>query len=183
MTAPIDDGYPIVVRLGGRPVLVVGGGRVALRKASGLAAAGAQVTVVSPEFVDGFDGLPGTTLLRRAYLSTDLDGVALAFAATDDPAVQQQVFDDGEQRRVLVNAADDPERCSFILPAVERRGAVIVAVSTQGRSPALAGQLRDLLARALPEDLDAIVEAAARRRAEIHQAGGSTEDADWADLL
>lgn len=179
MPQPIDDGYPIVVRLAGRQVLVVGGGRVALRKAQGLATAGARVTVIAPEVVDELAVLPGVTVHRRRYSPGDVAGQVLVIAATDDPAVQQQVFDDGERLGVLVNSADDPDRCSFILPAVERRGPVIVAVSTQGRSPALAGHLRDLLAAALPDDLDAIVEAARARRAEIHAAGGSTETEEW----
>lgn len=179
MAQPIDDGYPIVARLAGRRVLVVGGGRVALRKVQGLAAAGAAVTVVAPEVVDALAHLPGVTIRRRAYEPGDLAGHLLVIAATDDPAVQQQVFDDGERAGVLVNSADDPDRCSFILPAVARRGPVIVSVSTQGRSPALAGHLRDLLANALPEDLEAIVAAAAQRRDEIHAAGGSTENEVW----
>ena len=179
MPQQIDDGYPIVVRLAGRPVLVVGGGRVALRKVQGLAAAGAAVTVVAPRVVDDLRALDGIRLEQRAYERDDVAGHVLVIAATDDPAVQQQVFDDGERHGVLVNSADDPDRCSFILPAVERRGPVIVAVSTQGRSPALAGHLRDLLARALPEDLEAIVAEARRRRDDIHAAGGSTEDVAW----
>jgi len=179
MAQPIDDGYPIVVRLAGRPVLVVGGGRVALRKVQGLAAAGAAVTVVAPDVIDALNELPGVTIHRRAYEPADVAGHLLVIAATDDPSVQQRVFDDGERLGVLVNSADDPDRCSFILPAVERRGPVIVAVSTQGRSPALAGHLRDVLAGALPTDLEAIVADAAKRREEIHAAGGSTEDEAW----
>lgn len=183
MARPIDDGYPIVVRLAGRRVLVVGGGTIALRKAQGLVVAGAQLTVVSPDFADGFDALADTTLVRRRYRPTDVDGVVLVVAATNDRAVQQQIFDDGERRHVLVNAVDDPDRCSFILPAVERRGPVIVAVSTQGRSPSLAAQLRDLLAQALPAELAEIVAEASRRRDEVHARGESTEDVDWGELL
>jgi siroheme synthase-like protein len=120
---------------------------------------------------------------RRPYRAGDLDGAWLVIAATDDPAVQQRVFDDGERAHVLVNSADDPDRCSFILPAVARRGPVIVAVSTQGRSPALAGQLRDRLGAALPDDLEEVVERVAERRREMHARGESTEDAAWDDLL
>ncbi len=179
MSRQIDDGYPIVVRLAGRPVLVVGGGRVALRKVQGLLAVGAAVTVIAPDTVDELQRLPGISIRQRAYERDDVVGNVLVVAATGDPDVQQHVFDDAERHGILVNAADDPDRCSFLLPAVERRGPVIVAVSTQGRSPALAGHLRDHLARALPDDLEALVDAARRRRDEIHAAGGSTEDAVW----
>ncbi len=179
MPQQIDDGYPIVVRLASRSVLVVGGGRVALRKVQGLAAAGAVVTVIAPAVLDELASIEGVRVHRRAYERGDAAGHLLVIAATDDPAVQQQVFDEGERLGVLVNSADDPDRCSFILPAVERRGPVIVAVSTQGRSPAVAGHLRDLLAAALPDDLEELVEAARRRRDDIHAAGGSTEAASW----
>jgi len=181
--APIDDGYPIVVRLGGRRALVVGGGQVALRKAAGLVAAGASVTVVAPHVVDGLRSLERVTIVERAYEPGDLDGVVLVVAATDDPVVQQRIFDDAEARHLLVNAVDDPDRCSFVLPAIERRGPVIVAVSTQGRSPSLAGHLRDLLARAIPADIEEIAEDLARRRLEVQAAGGSTEDVDWPNPL
>jgi precorrin-2 dehydrogenase/sirohydrochlorin ferrochelatase len=180
---PIDDGYPIVVRLQGRRVLVVGGGQIALRKTRGLAASGAVITVVSPDFVDGFDALPDLTIVRRHYESTDLHDVWLVVAATNDPAVQQQIFDEGERAGVFVNAVDDPDRCSFILPAVARRGPVIVSVSTQGRSPALAGQLRDRLADALPDDLEQVTDQVWQRRRDMQAQGRSTEDAEWPDLL
>lgn len=179
---PIDDGYPIVVRLAGRKVLVVGGGAIALRKATGLLAAGAAVTVISPEFVDGLD-TGSATLVRRPYATDDVAGHWLVIAATDDPAVQQQVFDDGQRHGVFVNAVDDPDRCSFILPAVERRGPVLVAVSTQGRSPALAARLRDRLAAALPDDVADVAEHLAAERRQIRAEGGSTEAVDWSASL
>jgi siroheme synthase-like protein len=179
----IGDGYPIVVRLAGRRVVVVGGGEVALRKVTGLVQAGADVTVVAPDVVPAIAAVEGVTIARRPYDSSDVDDAWLVVAATDDPAVQQQIFDDGERRGVFVNAVDDPERCSYILPAVARRGPVIVAVSTQGRSPALAAQLRDRLAAELPDDLEAIVDAAAERRRQIHARGASTEDEAWDGLL
>src|SRR5215213_3699969 len=158
MAEPIDDGYPVVLRLSGRPVLVVGGGVVALRKAKGLLDAGAAVTVVAPELGEGFSGL-GVEVVRRPYRPGDIAGKLLVIAATNDLAVQQQVFDDCEHAGVWVNSADDPDRCSFVLPALVRRGPVIVAVSTQGRSPALAAQLRDRIAVSLPADLEAITDA------------------------
>ena len=180
---PVDDGYPIVVRLAGRRVLVVGGGHIARRKAEGLLAAGASITVVSPDVVPELAALPGVTVVQRAYRTADIDGAFLVVAATNDPVVQQQVFDDGQRAGVLVNAVDDPDRCSYILPAVARRGPVIVAVSTQGRSPALAGQLRDRLAAALPDDLEQITDEVWQRRRAMQARGESTEDVAWPDLL
>lgn len=179
---PIVDGYPIVVRVAGRRVLVVGGGVIALRKTQGLLASGASVTVVSPEFVDGFASLDVARVERR-YESADLDGAWLVVAATNDAAVQQQIFDECEARGVFCNAVDDPDRCSFILPAVERRGPVLVTVSTQGRSPTLAKHLRDLLAAAIPENVEALAADLAAQRKTIQSSGQSTEDVDWPNPL
>ncbi|MEZ5251759.1 MAG: NAD(P)-dependent oxidoreductase [Ilumatobacteraceae bacterium] len=96
----IDDGFPVVVRLQGRPVLVVGGGVIALRKTEGLLASGATVRVVSPEFVDGFEAL-GVERVQRRYEPSDLDGAWLVVAATNDAVVQQQIFDECEARGVF----------------------------------------------------------------------------------
>ncbi len=178
----IVDGYPIVVRVAGRRVLVVGGGVIALRKTEGLLASGASVTVVSPEFVDGFAELDVVRVERRYELS-DLDGSWLVVAATNDPVVQQQIFDECEVRSVFCNAVDDPDRCSFILPAVERRGPVLVTVSTQGRSPTLAKHLRNLLAAAIPENIEELAADLAAQRKAIQSSGQSTEDIDWPDPL
>lgn len=179
----IDDGYPIVVRLAGRPVLVVGGGVIALRKTEGLVASGATITVVSPDFADGFESLEGVTLVQRRYEPADLDGAWLVVAATNDPVVQQQIFDECETRGVFCNAVDDPDRCSFILPAIERRGPVIVAVSTQGRSPSLAKYLKQHLAAAIPENIEHLADELVAKRKAIQAAGESTEDRDWPNPL
>jgi siroheme synthase-like protein len=183
---PIDDGYPVVIRLADRPVLVVGGGAVALRKTQGLLASGAVVTVVSPLFVSEFRELAAqgaVTLIERGYASSDLDGQWLVVAATNNRDVQQQISDEADARRVFVNCVDDPDRCSFILPAVERRGPVLVAVSTQGRSPSLAGYLRNLLRDALPDNLEQLAEDLAAQRREFQTAGWSTEDMVWPNPL
>jgi siroheme synthase-like protein len=178
----IDDGFPIVVRLQGRPVLVVGGGVVALRKTEGLLASGATVRVVSPEFVDDFAALDVERVQRR-YESTDLDGAWLVVAATNDQLVQQQIFDECEARGIFCNGVDDPDRCSFILPAVERRGPVIVAVSTQGRSPTLAKYLKQHLAAAMPDDIEALADRLAAERRALQERGISTEDVEWPNPL
>lgn len=183
MAEPTGDGYPVVLRLGGRPVLVVGGGQVAARKVDGLVAAGAVVTVVAPDVDAAIEGRSGVQVERRSYATSDLTGKWLVVAATDDPAVQRQVALDAEEAHVWINAADDPGNCSFTLPAVERRGSVIVAVSTQGESPALASHLRDRIAEWLPANVEAVCADLARQRRDLHAAGESTEQVDWTERI
>ena len=173
--------YPVFLDLAGVPVLVVGGGPVALRKLVGLVDAGAMVTIVAPDVVDGVHAIAGVAgVERRPYATGDLAGKRLVVTATDDPAVNAHVAADARAAGVFVNSADDPDNCTFILPAIARRGPLTVAVSTGGTSPALAGRLRDEIAAT---HLTAEAEAAAidlgRQRAEIHAAGASTEDIDW----
>ena len=180
--ASITDGYPVVLRLDGRRVLVVGAGPIAARKLESLLACGAQVTVVAPQIVDEIRALAARRLIvmiERRYEETDLDGVQMVIVSTNDSTIQQQVFDDCQARGLWCNAADDPDRCSFILPAVARRGPVIVAVSTQGSSPALAGVLRDILAEALPANVQDVADVLGQMRAEMRSTGLSTESVDW----
>jgi len=178
--------YPVVLRLAGKRVVVVGGGSVAARKVDGLLVADATVSVVAPMVVAELRDLAtrgDITVAERPYRSGDLEGAWLVLTATDDAATQQRVFDDAEAAGIWVNAADDPQRCSFFLPALHRREPVLVAVSTQGTSPALAAWLRDRLAEALPERLEELVSALSRRRAEVRAEGRSTEDEDWSAVI
>jgi uroporphyrin-III C-methyltransferase/precorrin-2 dehydrogenase/sirohydrochlorin ferrochelatase len=144
--------YPAFLRLAGRRVLLVGGGKVAGTKLDGLMAAGAQVTVVAPEMQAGLER-PGVTLERRAFEARDLDGVWWVVAAAP-PDVNRQVLEAAEARRVFVNAVDDPPNATAFLGGVVRRAGVTIAISTDGRAPALAGLLREALDAWLPGDLD-----------------------------
>jgi siroheme synthase-like protein len=180
---PVDGPlYPVNLLVTGRRVLVVGGGRVAAEKARGLLAAGAIVHVVAPHVGDEVRALD-LTFDERPYDRGDVAGFRLAVACTDDPATNQAVFDDGEAAGVWVNAADDPERCSYTLPARLDRGRVLVTVSTGGHSPALAAWLRDHLADQVGEEVDALAGLLAEARAEVLAAGGSTLGADWRSAL
>ncbi|HLL90422.1 MAG TPA: bifunctional precorrin-2 dehydrogenase/sirohydrochlorin ferrochelatase [Tepidisphaeraceae bacterium] len=141
--------YPILLDLTGRLAVIVGGGAVAVRKASGLLAGGAtRVRVVSPVFDERMPAAVERVAAR--YDATHLDGATLAFAATDDPAVNEQVVRDGGARNVLVNRADadDDVPGDFATLALLRQGAVTVAVSAGG-SPTLAARVRDDLAAKL----------------------------------
>ena len=137
--------YIACVDLEGRSVLVVGAGRVAHEKASGLLDCGAAVTVVAPEIAPEVAALP-VELLQRRYQSSDLDGRYLVVAATADRAVNERVFADAEARALLCNVVDVPDLCSFILPALHREDPITVAISTGGASPVLAQRLRDEIA-------------------------------------
>lgn len=176
-------GYPVMLDLRDVPVLMVGGGQVAERKVEGLVAAGAAVTVVAPLVRDEVAAMAVEVRLRP-YTAADVAGHRLVMTATDDPAVNRQVAVDATALGVWVNSADDPQNCSFILPAVTRRGPVVVSVGTDGSSPALARHLRDrIAAEVLGPEVERAAKELARQRAEFHAAGISTETIDWSDRL
>jgi siroheme synthase-like protein len=174
--------YPVFLDLTGVDVLVVGGGPVGIRKADGLVAAGARVTLVAPDVQPGV--APQVTVIRREYRSDDLEGRQLVVAATSEPQVNARVASDARHRRIFVNSADDPENCSFILPAITRRGRMSVAVSSGGASPALAQHVRARIAEeVLTPDIVAAADTLAAERDVIHAQGRSTEGLDWAGRL
>ena len=161
--------YPAFLKLEARPVLLVGAGPVAASKLDGLLAAGAKVRVVAPEVRPEIERAP-VELAKRAFVPADLDGVYFAIAAAT-PAVNREVRRAAEERALFVNAVDDVENASLYLGGVLRRGGVTVAVSTDGRAPALAGLLREALEAVIPEEVEAWVEEASRLRAQ-HKAEG-----------
>ena len=131
-----------------RNCLVVGGGAVGTRKVNTLLECGAKVGVVSPEPTQQLTKLASEgaiSLERRAYRSSDLDGIFLVIGATDDEALNQQISSDAERRNTLCNIADRPDKCNFILPSIVRREDLVITVSTSGKSPALAKKLRKTL--------------------------------------
>lgn len=154
--------YPVFLKLDGRSVLVVGGGSVAAGKLEGLLAAGAKVTVVAPEIRPEFERV-GVTRRRRAFEPHDLDGMWWVVAAAP-PEVNQQVVAAAERRQLFVNAVDDPPNATAYAGGVVRRHGVTIAISTDGRAPALAGLLREALDAWLPGDLDEWMSAADQAR-------------------
>ena len=138
--------YPIFLDVRDRLAVVVGGGRVAARKVSGLVEAGARVRVVAPRLAAG---LGAQEVQRRSYRRGDLKGAVLAFAATNDREVNHAVAAEARRRRIPVNVADSVEDCTFLVPARLTRGPVQIAISTSGKSPRLARQLRQKLEAAL----------------------------------
>jgi siroheme synthase-like protein len=175
--------YPVSLVVAGRPCLVVGGGGVAARKVEGLLACGARVHVVALRVGDELKRRDDITYEERAYRRGDVEGYRLAVAATDDPATNQAVFADGERAGVWVNSADDPVNCSYTLPAVVRRGSITVAVSTGGRSPALAAWLRGRLERDIGPEYEVLLDLLAAERDARRVDGRALEAADWQKAL
>lgn len=157
--------FPLFLKLRHRKVVVVGGGPVAASKIDALLGTGADITVVAPEIVPRIRSLD-VGILVRGFLPSDLDGAWLVVAAAP-PDVNRDVRAAGEARRLFVNAVDDPDSATAFTGGVLRRGAVTIAVSTDGEAPALAGLVREGLEALVPEEIDTWVrEARALRRSQ-----------------
>ena len=178
------DYYPVSLDVSGRPCLVVGGGPVAARKARGLVACGAHVTVIAPELSPDMEALSPqlSEVQRRPYREGDAASFRLVISATGTETVDAAVHADAEAAGVWVNSADDRAHSTFILPAVHRDGALTVAVSTSGLSPALAAWLRARIAAQSACGMGELAQLLGDARARLRQAGRSS-DADWAGLL
>lgn len=137
--------YPVFLDINARKCLVVGGGSVGTRKVISLVACGAIVTVVSPEATEKLQTLAHEgviTLKKRPYQPSDMESMFLVFGATDQDSLNRQINQDAERLNSLCNIADRPDVCNFILPATVKRDDLVIAISTSGKSPAFAKQLR-----------------------------------------
>lgn len=174
--------YPVNLVVAGKPCLVVGGGRVAHQKVSGLLEARAQVTVVAPDIAERILALD-VVCHRRPYRSPEAASYRLVVAATGDAAVNQRVYDDADSAGVWVNSADDPDRCTFTLPAQLRRGRLTVTVSTGGHSPAMSAWLRQRLDDEIGPEYDTLIGVLSDVRREVQASGQATESLDWRAAL
>ncbi|HYM61119.1 MAG TPA: bifunctional precorrin-2 dehydrogenase/sirohydrochlorin ferrochelatase [Thermoanaerobaculia bacterium] len=146
--------YPIYLDVEDRDVLIVGGGSVCQRKAETMLRYGARVTIVAPRVTDEIAEWAKSgrvTVALKSYDELDLDGRSMVIASTDDPCVNARIARDCRRRRIPVNVVDVPHLCEFIVPAIVETGSIQIAVSTGGKSPALA--------RTLKEDLQKLVGA------------------------
>ncbi|WP_240220396.1 siroheme synthase CysG [Rheinheimera hassiensis] len=161
---------PLFVKLTDKPVLIVGGGSVALRKAGTLLSAGAKLTVVAPEFAAEFVQWQqqGQAELIHGYFSPELlDGKLLVIAATDIDAVNAAVYDAATARNMLVNTVDDQPKCGFIFPSIIDRSPILIAISSFGTAPVLARRLREKLETLLPQHLGPLAELVGRFRHKV----------------
>ncbi len=149
--------YPVFLKLKDTPCLVIGGGKVAERKARSLLEAQARVTLIAPAVTHGLaDMATGGAIkhLEREFEAGDLEGYVLAIAATNSPEVNREIYREATSRRILVNAVDDRDNSNFYVPSVVRRGDLQLAISTSGRVPYFAGKLRQYFEAMIYDGID-----------------------------
>jgi len=168
------DVLPIALKLKDQPCLIVGGGKIARRKADLLLQAGARLDIVALEVIPELEEMAkasGGSLFLMPYTSDfDLQPYRLVIAATDAPAVNQQVFHDCEALKILVNSVDDPPHCRFIVPAIVDRSPLLISISSGGKSPVLARQLRTKIESLVPAKFGDLAKFSGDWRPEIKAA-------------
>jgi len=161
--------FPFFIDLEGREGLIVGGGAVALRKVRKLLPYGPCLTVAAPEFLPELEALPGVALLREPFSPDMLEGKFFAVAAAGDQSVNRTAAALCRERGVLVNAVDDKDGCTFLFPALVKRGNLSVGVSTAGDSPSAAAWVRERLDAWLPEDFGELLSYLGALRPEVRR--------------
>lgn len=163
------DFLPIFANIRGKTCLVVGGGSVAARKAGVFLEAGAKVRVVAPEIGEELRDEQGVEAVVARFEPQHLDGAVLAIAATDDREVNKQVSELAQARNIPVNVVDDPELCSFIMPAILDRSPLMVAFSSGGASPVLTRMMRGKLETVIPQNYSRLAAFAERFREQVKE--------------
>lgn len=178
--------YPVFLKIGERKCVVVGGGQVARRKVSTLLKHGADVAVISLKVCSELDRLAQNgeiRLIRRAYQSGDLKGAFIAIAATDDGNVNRQVSLEARKTAVLVNVVDDSTNSDFIVPSHISRGDLTIAISTAGRSPALARKIRLRLEKEFGDEYGNLVLLIDEVRTELREKEIRVDGEGWQKAL
>lgn len=167
----MNDLFPIFLKLKGQEALVIGAGPIAALRAKQLIKGEARVTVIAPNATAEIQKLAKTgsiELIGRAFRRTDLSGrYFIVIAATNDPEVQRAVSEGAAEHGILCNVVDDPEHCNFYMPAVVERGDLKIAISTSGRSPSLAGKLREYLEETIPPNAADLTETVGLLRSKL----------------
>lgn len=175
--------YPVNLMVAGKPVLVVGAGGVAVGKVSELAACGAVVDVLAPRVDERVAAAATGTVHRRRFEAGDTAGYRLVVTATDDPAVNAAVSAEADAAGIWVNSADDPANCTFTLPARVRRGNLLLTVSTNGASPAVATWIRRQLEDLYGPEHSVLLDLVAEVRGSLRAQGVATEGLGWSEAL
>lgn len=178
--------YPIFLNISGKKCVVVGGGQVALRKVTTLLEHGASVEVISPDLCSELSQLAESGeigVLQRSYRAGDLQDAVIAIAATNDSNTNLEVVKEARRKAVLVNVVDDAESSDFIVPSYMRRGDVTIAISTGGRSPALARKIRNRLEKDFGDEYASLALLIDEVRAEVKGQGIKVNGDAWQEAL
>ena len=178
--------YPVYLDVKERCCVIIGGGQIAEGKIAALLECGAQIRMISPEVTDEVQDMADTGVLsleKREYRDGDLEGAFIAIAATDDSSLSRRIAKEAEERNVPLNVADVTHLCTFIAPAVVRRGEVTAAISTGGLSPALARKLRVELQASPALDYADMAPMLSEVRLELRQEGTAVDADHWQTCL
>jgi siroheme synthase-like protein len=178
--------YPILLNIQRKKCIVVGGGEVALRKVRTLLEAGAAVLVIAPTPCSELIALAQDKtidVLYRNYQPGDLKGAFAVVSATSEAEVNEKVASEAERRGILVNVVDNPEQSNFIVPSTLRRGDLTIAVSTAGKSPALARKIRTRLEADFGAESASLIALISEVRSELKQQGITVDSDTWQDTL
>ena len=177
--------YPVFLDIRNKRCVAVGGGVIAQRKINMLLDHEAQVTVISPQLCSELEKMAESTItvIRREYQAGDLEGAFVVVAATDNQAINEQVATDASEKGVLINVVDVPALSNFIVPSYLRRGDLTIAVSTNGKSPALARKIRTKLEDAFEQEYADLIAVVEEVRAELKAKGVTTSAEAWQKAL
>ncbi|NQT72908.1 MAG: bifunctional precorrin-2 dehydrogenase/sirohydrochlorin ferrochelatase [Chloroflexi bacterium] len=176
--------YPIFLDVKGKRCLVIGGGSVALRKTNMLIDHEAKVVVISPQLCTELEELGEKIItVRREYQTGDLDGAFVVVAATDNQAINEQIATDASEKGILINVVDVPDLSNFIVPSYLRRGDLTIAVSTNGKSPALSRKIRTKLEDAFEQEYADLIAVVEEVRVELKSKGITVPAETWQQAL
>jgi siroheme synthase-like protein len=174
--------YPMFLNIDGKRCVVAGGGDVAFRKVKTLLEHGATIVVISPDLCSGLEGLAENgqiQVYRRLYHPGDLKDAFIAVAATDNSAVNREIMKEARNEAVLINIVDDAENSDFIVPSQMRIEDITIAVSTSGKSPALARKIRTKLEKEFGIEYIDLYKLISEARSEIKKQGLKISNDDW----
>ncbi|HCG91872.1 MAG TPA: siroheme synthase [Dehalococcoidia bacterium] len=178
----MDSYYPVYLNLKGKKVLIIGGGEIAAGKVPALQESEATIEIISPIVTDAIKEYAASGAVKwteREYIKGDLDGVFVCIAATNVRKVNQMIFDEADEKAVLLNVVDDTPFCSFIAPAIVKKGPVTLAISTGGVSPALARKFRESLTVDPVLDWSNLSEVLSKARNEVKREDVYVEPQRW----
>jgi precorrin-2 dehydrogenase / sirohydrochlorin ferrochelatase len=180
--------YPIYVQLNGQPCVVIGGGKLAEGKVDGLLAGNAKVKIIASVLTPQLHNLVQQNQIEyiaREYQQGDLTGAFMVICATNRSEINQQVWEEANANRQLVNVVDDIPHCNFIAPAILRKGALTIAISTAGHAPALAVRLKERLNREIGPEYERFLELAGKLREPLarHIPDFETRKALWYEIV